>query len=357
MSADYKQEVKNLFEDMIRRKKDPKEEKRKMLNNLYRPPQRERGAQMPHFAVPEPNEVHQLDLLTMPDDDGYKYILVAVDASSKKVDAVALKSKSAKEVLEGLKEIYVDGDILDIPKKFEVDNGSEFKGQVKEWMESEAEDVRVAKTARHRQQALVERENQTIQKFLFKRMSAEEVLTGEESTEWVDELQTLIEVLNRHRKPYVEPRDPKIDYEGDVLKIGTRVRVPLEQPVSAVGRKLGGRWRTGDLRWDTEKEYKVTEILIKPFQPPLYRVNDGSRVAYTIQQLQVVHDDERDPSVKLVKKPKGKYRVKKIIGHRGQGRAKQYHVRWYGFDQPTWEPAKTIEEDVPEMVQEYEDSI
>ena len=48
------------------------------------------------------------------------------------------------------------------------------------------------------------------------------------------------------------------------------------------------------------------------------------------------------------------YTISDILSHRGDGVNKEYLVSWVGYDEPTWEPAFVIMEDVPELVQRYE---
>ena len=47
-----------------------------LLANLYKIPRRERGDDMPRFQTLLPNTIHQADLVFLPHDHGYKYLLV-----------------------------------------------------------------------------------------------------------------------------------------------------------------------------------------------------------------------------------------------------------------------------------------
>jgi hypothetical protein len=59
-----------------------------------------------------------------------------------------------------------------------VDDGSEFKGIVKDWFNEKNVRVRVALPNRHRQQGLVERNNLTIGEFIHKLQAYKELQTG-----------------------------------------------------------------------------------------------------------------------------------------------------------------------------------
>ena len=61
-----------------------KKDKRSELNQLYKRPLPERGVDMPKIQIFKPNYEHQADLLYMPHDKGYKYILVVADSHNKK---------------------------------------------------------------------------------------------------------------------------------------------------------------------------------------------------------------------------------------------------------------------------------
>ena len=54
------------------------------LLNLTKKPPVEPKDQMPHIKAGKANVIDQADLLHMPNDGGYKYILVVVDDHSKK---------------------------------------------------------------------------------------------------------------------------------------------------------------------------------------------------------------------------------------------------------------------------------
>ena len=48
------------------------------------------------------NNRHQADLLFLPDDKGYRYLLMVVDMATKRVAGRPLKNKKAANVLKGL---------------------------------------------------------------------------------------------------------------------------------------------------------------------------------------------------------------------------------------------------------------
>ena len=276
-----------------------------------------------------PNQVHQADLLFLPDDDGYKYALVVVDDATRITDAEPIKAKTAADVLEGLKTIY-QRSILKLPKKIEVDPGTEFKGVVAKWFEDQHILVRVGKTGRHRMQALVERRNQIIGTAIHKRQAAEELLTGEPAKEWIDDLPKIIKAMNKKTKGQkLEklanklPDEPTCEPKSDarhLLTQGDKVRVILERPEAVQGEKLHGKFRSSDIRW-SEKPRTIRLVLLKPKQPPMYLLDGPSGphkvelVAYTKAQLQLIQPNEEYPHssiIKNVEKVKT-FRIEKIL--------------------------------------------
>ena len=154
---------------------------------------------MPVSQVFQKNIYYQADLLYMPEDQYYKYILVCVDMYDGTMDAEPLKLRDNKNVIKAFKEMF-KRKYLDYPLVITLDQGSEFKGDTKSYFESNKTNVKYALTGR--QLANVERANQKIQLILFKRMASQELLTGEPSVEWIDDLPELIKIFNENKKKH-----------------------------------------------------------------------------------------------------------------------------------------------------------
>ena len=329
--------------------------------NLYKKPKKDVGKNMPTINVLNAGETQQADLLFMPHDGDYKYILVVVDLGSRMTDAVPLKAKSNNDVIDGFKLLFNRG-ILKVPKRLEVDAGAEFKGKTAKYLKGLNIWIRVAKVGRHRQQALVERRNQTIAKALFFRMAQQELLTGEESREWVEDLPRLLKLLNKRKiKPSSVSTDPVC--EGDsckVLDTGTKVRVALDYPINAVTEKrLHGKFRTTDLRFSPVVR-TIKEVLIKPNSPPLYLL-DGNVckrkvdiTAYTKNQLQVIPKNEKLPNPAVIRGKPKTFKVQKILDRKKINGKIFFKVSWLGYSKPTFEPRTSLIEDIPDLIKTYE---
>ena len=70
------------------------------------PPKQPKGKNRPRVRVPKPNAVHQIDLLMLPNDRGYKYALVVADLHSSHAEVAPLKTKGAQATWKALENIY-----------------------------------------------------------------------------------------------------------------------------------------------------------------------------------------------------------------------------------------------------------
>ena len=168
-----------------------------------------------------------------------------------------------------------------MPKEIQVDAGSEFKGDFKEWVSEQNIKLRTGLTNRHKQQAFVENRNRLISRILSQQMTNEELISGEPSNEWVKHLDLVISIINdpqNLKKPITEPiKDTPIDtsFNRILYPEGAKVRVLLDHPESVIpGTKLYGKFREGDIRWSRDV-YTISKIILKPGVPPLYLVEDS----------------------------------------------------------------------------------
>ena len=330
--------------------------------NLHRRPQKEKKSEQPKVLIWKANTTHQADLCEMPLHKGFKYFLTVVELACKRVDAEPIKNKEAPTVLNAFKRIYQRGRIIPPTHRLEVDSGTEFNNElIRNFFTKDiGVQIRYGEPGRHRQQCFVEKANQEIQRPLIKRMNAQELLTGQPSIEWVDDFRDIVDEVDRkwRRDPPAIPIGlPRITKNDILLSEGTKVRVKLEDPISVLGRRLHGRFRTGDIRWDPRIRI-IKKLILSPEQPPMYLL-DGphgrlgvSRCAYTRKQLQVVPDNENPPPDSVLRGNPKVFTPEKILGQRiRQGRL-QYLIKWrrYPENRSTWEPAEIIKRDAPGLI-------
>ena len=178
--------------DIIKKKVE-----KNIVNELMKIPDKEEI--VPKIRNFEINSRHQADTLTLQDDDGYKYALVVVDTTTRLSDARPMKSHTSETVKEALISIY-KGKILKKPRVLETDAGTEYQGKVTKWLNDNDIEHKIGRTNRHRQVALAEFLNYIIGRAVGKRQNAEELLSGEVSRQWVDDLPKIIAYYNSYEK-------------------------------------------------------------------------------------------------------------------------------------------------------------
>ena len=358
----------------------------------------------PHEFVPQPDAVHQADVLFLPNDDGFRYLMVVVDVATRLTDAYPMKKKDQQSVIKGFTTIYsrplppkkgkgnpLKERILNKPTAMQTDDGAEFTGkEPRQYFKDNGIALRVGKPGRSRQQAMVETRNGMINRFITARQNEEEGVTGEYATGWVEDIPLIVQLLNEDlgRLPPStmtvgdEPictKSEKWKERGkgskraaqmpvcDLLPEGTKVRAILDKPVSiATGKQVYGGFRVGDARW--EKQVRtIAQQILKPGNPPLYLLSGRKNVAYTRAQLQLVDEKESKPSAKNVAVTK--FKIDEILNDKmdffsnKKKKEKVYQVKW---EDPTgefkeagtdiqWQPAKEVIKDVPELVKQYEE--
>ena len=316
------------------------------LNQLYKKPVPESGINMPVSQVFTKDIYYQADVLYMPEDGEYAYMLVCVDMYDGSIDAEQIKEVKSKNVIDAFKEIF-KRKYLNYPVFMTLDKGTEFNNKdIVEYFKSKGTNVKYSLTGRSRQLANVERANQTLQTILFKRMASQELLTGEVSKEWVSDLKPLIEVLNnRKKKPLLKESNPLPlvdEYNGKLLQIGQKVRLKLDVPINNTNNaRLGGTFRSTDIKF-TPKIYKVTEVLLKPGFPPMYLTDADDNVARTKPQLAKVRRNEQEPEAKFIRGTPEVHIITGILDKEIRDRKTYYLIKYKGYAEGTWEPANIL---------------
>lgn len=373
---------KQFFLNLLKNKENVEND---LIHDLYKIPKKNKGLNVTHYHTPSLEGIQQqADLLFLPNDNGYKYCLVVVDIATRRTAAIPLKSKTTTEVLNAFKRIY-QSKMLKFPAMLGVDNGAEFKGVVNKYFKDNGVIVQRPIPFRHNSTVFVENANKKIGSLIHKYQATIEIITGDRSTEWVDILQHVLDAINTD---LVTPQPVKLpkgttdifgsvdtlankikkrepvkllndfapiaqDDARDLLPEGTKVRVALQAPKDVVtGEKLHGDFRSSDVRFERDPS-TIEQIVFRPNNPPLYIVSGHERSALTKNELQPVRENEKvDTSV--IKKLGPIYRVEKILDKRKQNRRWEYLIKWKYYDTPNWQPASVIQQDVPDVVKEFE---
>jgi hypothetical protein len=283
--------------------------KNEILYQLYKKPFKSKL--QPHMDIYPSNFIHQVDILFLPSDAGFKYGLTIVDVGSRLTDCIPLESKSSHACSIAIQKVYnkpAKDRILTKPERIEADMGNEFKGAFKSYCDNNNISLKYAEPHRSRQLALVESRNGEIAKPLLRRMMAEELITKKTDRKWVHFLPDVIKFLNeRYKRSDEEIKKLKEkhknflqldNFNSNLLPEGTKVRYELDKPIDYISnKKLTGTFRQGDVRWS--KPTIIQKIKLIPNQLPLYKVK-GRTCHYTKDQLQIIENENIPPaSVKI----------------------------------------------------------
>ena len=265
-----------------------------------------------------PNKVHQADLLFLPHDKlprgrkVFKYALTVIDVASRYKEAEPITSENSDEVAKAFQTIYKRSP-LTWPEMLQVDPGREFMGAVTKEMEHHKTFIRRGRVDIHRDQAIVERFNQTLAERLFGHQYAVEMRLpeGQRSTAWVKRLPDVVSALNNEvtslidKKPAVAIKEkavyskPSTSYSRPVGKnkklLPSLVQVRyLYQP----GELEGGTKRATDPIWSL-KVFSIERSFTKPEQPVLYYLRDGPKRGFVREEPLVVPPNTQLPPEQL----------------------------------------------------------
>ncbi|GBB96968.1 hypothetical protein RclHR1_28850003 [Rhizophagus clarus] len=188
-------------------------------------------------------------------------------------NAEPIKNKFTNSVIKAFIKIYGRGRIQSPTHRLETDSGSEFtNSQIRDFfLNSIGVMMRFGKPEHHKQQSYTERAIQAIEEPLLKRMTAQELKTGETSVEWSEDFYDI--------------------------------------------------FRIGDIKWNP-KVHIIKKLILSTEQPSTYLL-DGphgrlgvSRCAYTRKELQVISINEKPLPDSVIKGQPKRYVSEKILNHR-----------------------------------------
>ena len=220
-------------------------------------------------------------MLYFTNDNDSKYILTVIDVCNSLCDGRALRTLEMDEIIGALEDIYDKSNYLSTPEILQADN--EFNNKYfKNWCDTNGIKLKITEPYHHRQNAHVERFNQTLQKRLWKIQLDEEIETGKPCTNWLKWYRGVINSINEDKMKFLNKDLTKkhINWtykiklnSPDLILNKTRVRVKLDEPEDIRGKKLHGHFRITDTKWGLN-EYEVVDSLISPNSVPMYRIKN-----------------------------------------------------------------------------------
>lgn len=361
-----KQLIKLWYKDFRITKKNKNLIKDHELYQLYKQQKEPKSAQG-KFFTPKPGYKLQADLLFLPPDQGYKYLLVVIDISDKKIDFEPLKSKKVNEIIISFDKIF-NRHIIIKPKLYiSTDPGKEFdNNQFKKYLKKQDIYLKINKPGRHRQNSLVERANRTIGTMIYKYISSQKLASNEQETGWIHKLKLLRKILNFGKKA---PSKLEINKNKNsdikltklnsiILPENTKVRIKLDLPTDIInGKRLTGNKRASDINF-SKKIYTITSFELLPNQPPFYYVNNDKTTRYTREQLLPISASHKPPikSVRVIENNKTikKYIVDKILDKKKEKGRIYYLVKYKGYKEPSWNSRINLIKDIPEIIKQFD---
>ena len=187
----------------------------------------------------------QCDIIHMPIDHGYKYLLTCIELKSKTADVEPLKSKSGTELRTAFIKVWNRNIINPNLKQLYTDKGKEFENSIlKLFFALHGILIKYSKTNRHSQQGMIERFNYTIKKVLWSKMSIEEERTKKQNKEWVKYIREFIRKYNELNAKITKEKpikhwfgDPIVKKGEKILAEGTQVYVMKDFPSDPSNRE------------------------------------------------------------------------------------------------------------------------
>jgi hypothetical protein len=290
------------------------------------------------------------DLLFLPNDRGFKYLLVVVDLASDEFDIEPINNKEPKTILKAMQTMFKRDFIKEPYASIKTDSGNEFKGVFHKYLYDKSIYHSTAFPGRHQQMSNVEQLNKQLGRIFNGYMNAIEIQTRKKFTQWRNIIPFVRKKLNEVRKKNLPKDFKKVHYEvfnggnqKSKYKVGDIVYRKLETPENALGEKLQGKFRMGDFRFDTIPR-RIKQVLEYSGKVPFRYILEGfENVSYTANELRKSKDDEEEWEVKkLINK-------KKIKGN-------FYFLVWwknYKKEDATWEPENELIKTIPDMIKDY----
>lgn len=289
--------------------------KRDIVNELHK--QARKNFKRRRVITKGIDDLWQADIVEMgaysENNAGYRYLLTIIDTFSKFAWAVALRTKSALEVTNAMKDILAS---KRIPKNLQTDDGKEFfntkfQSLMKRFNINHYSSYSVLKAS------IVERFNRTLKAKMWKEFS----YNG--TYKWIDMYESLIDDYNSttHRTIKMAPKDVSHSNEKLLLKSAFNNLKIFNKPKF----KLGDNVRISRYKHIFEKGYTpnwTTEIF------KIQTVRNTNPITYILKDYEgrVIRGGFYEYELMKTRFP-NTYLVEKIIKTKGD----KCYIKWLGF--------------------------
>ena len=286
------------------------------------------------------DEIWQLDLVDVSklssQNQGYNFILTAIDVLGKKAQAIKLKNKNQNTVTNAFAKMIKTTK----PSKIQVDNGKEFYNSVFEKLLKD-NDIKMYSTDSDVKASIVERFNRTLKEKMWR------YFTEKQTNKWIDILDDLIDSYNNsyHRSIKIEPVNVNKDNEDKIYenlygyKKNEGDSSILKKFKFSVGdfvrlSKIKKTFEKGYTRNFTREIFVVDKIIAK--NPVSYKLVDlkGEYLIGSFYEQELQKVDYKGK----------KFVVEKILKTKTVKNKKQYFVSWkdYSSDFNSWVSEENI---------------
>ena len=293
---------------------------------LYRPARRNFPRR--RVIVSHIDEMWECDLIDMKDFDkynqGYRYLLVVIDALSKYLMVEPLKKKTAETTVIGFSNVLKNGRK---PSCMRSDRGGEFVGiKVQRYLKQMG--IRYFSTSNETKACFAERVIRTLKSRMWRYFEHKETNT------YIQVLNYLVNNYNNsfHRTIKMTPmsvtrENDHIAWENTYVKsmrLNTSEKQPSIKFKFNVGQYVrysyikGAFAKSFDEQWSGEI-YKISERLYT--RPPTYRLNDwsGEKILGSAYEQEIQH---------VIKSPDAKWKIGEILKEQRRQGKKYYLVNW-----------------------------
>lgn len=232
------------------------------------------------------------------ENDGYKYLLVVIDIFSKYLWVQPLKNKTAKNVVDGFKEVFTLGRKC---KKLRTDNGSEFISKITKSFLKNKGIYHFTTQNSNTKANIAERVIQTLKNMMFR------YFTKQRHHRYIDVLQDLVKSYNAspHRSlNNTAPKDVNQDNEADLWAYMYLKPRKIKKGITPYQFKKGDLVRISHINMVFKRSYdeQFTREIFKIKQRlrmqgiPMYKIEDfmGEPIKgnFYESELQKVDKDE-----------------------------------------------------------------
>jgi len=326
--------------------------KNQEINQLYHP---SKGKPKEiKSSMTTPGKILGMDLLDLQKFQvrGYKYLLNAIDMSSRFLYSVALKNKTDVEVLNGFKKIYNKSKI----KAVRSDNGSEFiNDKFTDYLKKNGIKQILGEASKPQSNGMIERVNGVIKELIQK------ALEINEKFDWERNLNKLINNINnsQHSITGYTPNDIQKAYKNDdKIVLDSAHDKELKKKKSNISREV---FEKGDLvrlyrPSDKTRQIWSNEVyeIVRVYKP---------KKSYSVYEYKVEGFPDRfkeEELLKVVGEPQNKimkvekFVISKLIKPVIQNNKIYYEVKWKNHKDTTLEPRDVLLKDIPKMLSQFE---